>query len=197
MAARSRPGSPCRAAWLQVDRLDSPRRLGRPHLALFAALLAARAAGRRVGPVTARPLASFTTAGGRPLVVCGPHLHRSGWENKARKISGTSCTDECGCSALFSQARDQIHGKNTGGYGGVPYIGHFILYRETENEKTLGMATMDTISLKDKEITHFLLIPTMATMATTNAAATSLDSIWTPRSHFHTAWSRTRVWVSV
>jgi len=31
------------------------------------------------------------------------------------------------------------------------------------------------------------MIPTMATMATTNAAARSLDSIWTPRRHFHIA----------
>jgi len=30
--------------------------------------------------------------------------------------------------------------------------------------------------------------PHMVPMATTNAAATSLDSKWTPRRQFHTAW---------
>jgi len=36
--------------------------------------------------------------------------------------------------------------------GGAPYIGDFILSRDTENEKKLSLATTGTISLKDKDI---------------------------------------------
>ena len=41
------------------------------------------------------------------------------------------------------------------------------------------------IEIQDDRTTT--MVPTMATMATTNAAATGLDSKWTPRRHFHTS----------
>jgi hypothetical protein len=41
------------------------------------------------------------------------------------------------------------------------------------------------------------MTPTMGTMDTTNAAATSLDSKWTPREHFHTPWACTNGLVTV
>ena len=42
-----------------------------------------------------------------------------------------------------------------------------------------------------------LFVHHMAPMATTNAAATSLDSKWTPQRQFHTAWRSTRMCVNV
>jgi len=48
------------------------------------------------------------------------------------------------------------------------------------------MAPMGTIAQNAKELGQPTMVPTMATMRTTNAAALELDSKWTPSRHLHT-----------
>src|SRR6266699_2731647 len=68
-------------------------------------------------------------------------------------MAGFEVITEASCRQQSNQAGSTASAPaNNCGYGGDPYIGDFILYRETENEKMLSVATMDTISLKGKDI---------------------------------------------
>jgi hypothetical protein len=77
------------------------------------------------------------------------------------------------------------------------YIGHSMLSSESRDNENRSNGYHGYHRIEGQGDIATTMAPTLATMATTNAAAASLDSKWTPRRHFHTAWSRTREWVTV
>src|ERR1700682_803757 len=81
-----------------------------------------------------------------------PGEARFGTGRRARLVSW-EYQDRASCRQQSNQAGPCAAAPaHTSGYGGVPYIGDFILYRETENEEMLSVATMGTISLRVKDI---------------------------------------------